>query len=749
MLTCKHFCNLQQLSVSGRLLFHFASYMNTESPLKFQSRIPVCVTGASNVGKSALIVRFIQGKFYEFGEPTSEDRHYATMPFDNETHLLEILDTSGDQDTIRQFAEEWYSWARAFIIVYSITSRQSFKGIAKIKEKIDQVKGNVVFPTILVATFADEENLREVKSFEGEKVAKLFAWSFFETSSKTGMNVENVFKELVKQWCAVRTTLSRVSTNNETGRCKSTSRSSNGSRSTKDRTNDDKKRNFGAVQEEESMQSISKPFNVQQYVHVDHSLTWHHYDPDRSFELLQKMGEGSFGEVWKARHRGANIILAIKIIEIVNAATRKDIEKEIETLRKCKHANIVGYFGTCVKNSQLWILMEYCDSGSVKDLMTTCETTLNEQQIAYVCKWALKGLNYLHKQCIVHRDIKAANILLMNGQVKIADFGVSATLDTINNQSQDDKWNVMLVGTPGYMAPETIRRGHYDTKTDIWSLGITAIEMADGVPPRTNLRPGPPPTLQNPKNFSSEFNDFIKQCLTKKPSQRASAETLLLHPFIKNADRLDGTVLGNLTAKFKAICIERLKKATVACDNTVSRNSRQRLSSGASKIPLGVNRKKSLSESSAIAPLKKTISGAISNYKNINNTSNTNRKFTLSPNMLPTKNNDTSHEENDSDTVVVRTSCDSTSLSNESDGENNTVVIFTSDDKPQTEYPQTQSNNNNNNLAQLHEVEIRLSQQIKDTVEEAKKQMMQQFHAEMERLYQKFLNVLVARPTKI
>lgn len=183
--------------------------------------------------------------------------------------------------------------------------------------------------------------------------------------------------------------------------------------------------------------------------------------------------------------------------------------------------------------------MEYCEAGSVSDMMAVCRVVFEEPEIATILHSALLGLDYLHKQRKIHRDIKAANILLNGkGESKLADFGVSAQLsETITKRRT-------MIGTPYWMAPEVLTQASYDTKADIWSLGITAIEIACGAPPLNRIHPmralvlipsRPPPTLPNPGDFSENFNDFIAKCLTKDPSKRPSAEELLNHPFIKGS----------------------------------------------------------------------------------------------------------------------------------------------------------------------------------------------------------------------
>ena len=171
--------------------------------------------------------------------------------------------------------------------------------------------------------------------------------------------------------------------------------------------------------------------------------------------------------------------------------------------------------------------MELCEGGSVSDLMTSCEATLEETTIQVVCAAVLLGLDYLHAQKHIHRDIKCGNVLLSaKGHVKLADFGVSATLSNTVSRRHT------LIGTPFWMAPEVIKEDAYDYKADIWSLGITAIEMADGEPPYIHIHPmraiflipqRPPPTVKKPEMWSKTFLDFLSQCLKKDAKERSSA----------------------------------------------------------------------------------------------------------------------------------------------------------------------------------------------------------------------------------
>ena len=257
-------------------------------------------------------------------------------------------------------------------------------------------------------------------------------------------------------------------------------------------------------------------------------------DPEKIFEIQGQIGEGSYGSVFKAVHTSTKITVAIKIIPVETDLT--PLMKEIKILKTCKSDYIVRYYGSYYKDSDLWIVMEYCGGGSLSDLMMKGRLTLREDEIRYVISEVLMGLAYLHDQRKIHRDIKSGNILLSDkGVAKLADFGVSVQLENTISKRQT------VIGTPFWMAPEVIQQNNYDCKADIWSLGITAIELAEGLPPYADIHPmraifmipnRPPPRLKDESKWSKEFVDFIARCLVKNPEERLSAHELLEHPFV-------------------------------------------------------------------------------------------------------------------------------------------------------------------------------------------------------------------------
>ncbi|KAJ6966400.1 germinal center kinase 1 isoform X1 [Populus alba x Populus x berolinensis] len=233
------------------------------------------------------------------------------------------------------------------------------------------------------------------------------------------------------------------------------------------------------------------------------------------FSSLELIGRGSFGDVYKAFDKELNKEVAIKVIDLEESEDEiEDIQKEISVLRQCRSPYITEYYGSYLHQTKLWIIMEYMAGGSVADLLQS-GPPLDEMSIACILRDLLHAIEYLHNEGKIHRDIKAANILLSeNGDVKVADFGVSAQLTgTISRRKT-------FVGTPFWMAPEVIQNSEgYNVKADIWSLGITAIEMAKGEPPLADLHP-------------MRVLFIIPR---ENPPQRPTAKELLRHRFIRNA----------------------------------------------------------------------------------------------------------------------------------------------------------------------------------------------------------------------
>ncbi|KAF5301527.1 hypothetical protein FQR65_LT08831 [Abscondita terminalis] len=286
-------------------------------------------------------------------------------------------------------------------------------------------------------------------------------------------------------------------------------------------------------------------------------------DPEEYWDLLGELGDGAYGKVYKAQHKHNGQLAAAKMCRLDGDEDLSDFMIEIDILSECKHPNVVELIEAFQKDQQLWMLIEYCDGGAVDSIMTELEKPLNELQIAYVCQNMCKGLLFLHKTHIIHRDLKAGNVLLtMAGGVKLADFGVSA-----KNKSTLQKHDT-FIGTPYWMAPEvvlceTFRDNPYDYKVDIWSMGITLIEFAQMEPPNHEMSPmrvllkiqkSDPPKLEQPSKWSKEFVDFIAKALIKDPQKRPTCEELLKHPFISCT--LDSKPIRDLLLEYKAEVVE-------------------------------------------------------------------------------------------------------------------------------------------------------------------------------------------------
>ncbi|XP_040028346.1 mitogen-activated protein kinase kinase kinase kinase 4 isoform X6 [Gasterosteus aculeatus] len=272
-------------------------------------------------------------------------------------------------------------------------------------------------------------------------------------------------------------------------------------------------------------------------------------DPAGIFELVEVVGNGTYGQVYKGRHVKTGQLAAIKVMDVTEDE-EEEIKLEINMLKKYSHhRNIATYYGAFIKKSppghddQLWLVMEFCGAGSITDLVkNTKGNQLKEDWIAYISREILRGLAHLHAHHVIHRDIKGQNVLLTeNAEVKLVDFGVSAQLDrTVGRRNT-------FIGTPYWMAPEVIACDEnpdatYDYRSDLWSCGITAIEMAEGAPPLCDMHPmralfliprNPPPRLKS-KKWSKKFFSFIEGCLVKNYTQRPPTDQLLKHPFIRD-----------------------------------------------------------------------------------------------------------------------------------------------------------------------------------------------------------------------
>uniref|UniRef100_A0A669DQD1 non-specific serine/threonine protein kinase n=1 Tax=Oreochromis niloticus TaxID=8128 RepID=A0A669DQD1_ORENI len=300
---------------------------------------------------------------------------------------------------------------------------------------------------------------------------------------------------------------------------------------------------------------------AKQYEHVNRDV-----NPNDIWEIIGELGDGAFGKVYKARNKETGVLAAAKVIETKSEEELEDYIVEIDILAKCDHCYIVKLLDAFYYENKLWIMIEFCPGGAVDAAMLELDRGLTEPQIQVVCRQMLEALDYLHGLKIIHRDLKAGNILLMlDGDIKLADFGVSAK-NTKTLQRRDS-----FIGTPYWMAPEvvmceTMKDAPYDYKADIWSLGITLIELAQIEPPHHELNPmrvllkiakSEPPSLDQPKKWSQAFNDFLRKSLDKNPETRPTAAQLLEHPFVKSVTT--NRPLRELVAEVKAEVMEEIE----------------------------------------------------------------------------------------------------------------------------------------------------------------------------------------------
>ncbi|CAG9581317.1 unnamed protein product [Danaus chrysippus] len=303
---------------------------------------------------------------------------------------------------------------------------------------------------------------------------------------------------------------------------------------------------------------------LSQHVELDRAA-----DPRDRFTLQELIGEGTYGEVYCAKDKKSGRRVAIKILENI-AENIEEIEEEFLVFRDLSsHPNIPEFFGLFLKrgvsseDDQIWFVMELCTGGSVTDLcagMRARGSRLTEPQLAYVLRGTVRALTHLHAHRCMHRDVKGHNILLTeNAEVKLVDFGVSSHLAaTVARRNTS-------VGTPYWMAPEVIACEQqldqsYDSRCDVWSVGITAIELAEGEPPLSGLHPmralfqiprNPPPTLSHPEIFSPQLADFISECLVKDMNQRPFARELLEHPLLLAVNNFEDKIRKELHAEIK------------------------------------------------------------------------------------------------------------------------------------------------------------------------------------------------------
>ena len=268
-------------------------------------------------------------------------------------------------------------------------------------------------------------------------------------------------------------------------------------------------------------------------------------DPMTKYSNFVKIGQGASGGVFLANYDATNAIVAIKQMGISKQPKKAMIQNELVVMKHNKHPNIVNFLDAYLVKGDLWIVMEYMEGGSLTDVVTAC--ILTEGQMGTICRETLKGIQFLHSRCILHRDIKSDNVLLsLKGEIKLTDFGFCAQLNDIHVKRST------MVGTPYWMAPEIVSRKGYGPKVDIWSLGIMVIEMIEGEPPYLNETPlralyliatNGTPKLKEPEKCSDVFKSFLDGCLRVDPDERASPTELLAHPFITKYSQPNETLI--------------------------------------------------------------------------------------------------------------------------------------------------------------------------------------------------------------
>jgi serine/threonine protein kinase len=290
--------------------------------------------------------------------------------------------------------------------------------------------------------------------------------------------------------------------------------------------------------------------NFQHVLHVDTDLKWE-FDPsvkaEDVFETVKEIGKGGFGAVLLLRHTPSGMLLAGKVVnpDVMTKTARDSLFYEIGLMKKIVSPYTIKYYGSITYHGSPMVLMEYCDRGSIRDLIDYRNVCLTEKQASIVIHDLLSALQILHsKYHILHRDIKAANILLNSKQqIRITDFGVSREF---SNKSK--MVTVSITGTPYWMAPEVINGTPYSFPADIWSVGATAVELIEGAPPYCELEPTKAmikiakngfPGFRAPKAISKEFKDFISHCMSRDPEKRCGIAQLLKHPWITQSETLD------------------------------------------------------------------------------------------------------------------------------------------------------------------------------------------------------------------
>uniref|UniRef100_UPI003AABE6B2 STE20-like serine/threonine-protein kinase isoform X3 n=1 Tax=Centroberyx gerrardi TaxID=166262 RepID=UPI003AABE6B2 len=358
-----------------------------------------------------------------------------------------------------------------------------------------------------------------------------------------------------------------------------------------------------------------------QYEHVHRDV-----NPEEIWEIIGELGDGAFGKVYKAQNKQNGTLAAAKVIDTKTEEELEDYMVEIDILASCDHHYIVKLLDAFYFEGKLWILIEFCAGGAVDAIMLELERPLTEPQIRVVCKQTLEALAYLHENKVIHRDLKAGNILLsLDGDVKLADFGVSAK-NTKTLQRRDS-----FIGTPYWMAPEVVmcetsKDRPYDFKADIWSLGVTLIELAQIEPPNHEMNPmrvllkiakSEPPTLMHPSRWSPEFNDFLRKALDKNVDNRWGTLQLLQHPFVSRV--ANSKPLRELIAEAKAEVTEEIEEGKEEEEEEEAVPGHKRAPSDASvasseddKVPPAASTLESVTEKTEVEPAEDRTSDKLS-----------------------------------------------------------------------------------------------------------------------------------------
>ena len=426
------------------------------------------------------------------------------------------------------------------------------------------------------------------------------------------------------------------------------------------------------MEEKNSNQNININFNKDKLIKETNDIFPQFSDilsissnPEELFTLLYPIGHGGFGTVYKAVHNSTNTVVAIKIINFIKNISQIDNKNKLSSnyfsaqqetsMMKLgnKSKYIVNYYGSYYsrKSNTLWLILEYCSSGSVIDLMLAMNRKYTEIEISTIIENVLQGLIIIHSMNLIHRDIKGANILLSeDGYAKIGDFGVGIRLPESLGYRNSKK------GSPYWMSPQVVKNINYDMKTDIWSLGITCAELSNGKPPFSDLNPkdvmekiaSSAPTVNeviNKNDHSEEFYDFIKQCLEVDPQKRPSAKELINHKFITRYSK-GNKFLSELVCKHAEDILKyrkmineknKIKDKNIEKNENIEKNNNNSVNSNKKEI----------------------IHGDIGNLDNVDNLNNDNNinddgfKLTLgknnisneekNQNILINQSNDTSH----------------------------------------------------------------------------------------------------------